>query len=159
MNYKVGLYFTYLVYLFTILGTLYAFLAPKVANAWLFNKPVEEVKVETISFSYQEGDKIPEFVIDELISRYATGTKAYEMKRTLWCESYYRNVQSYIIDKNGNREDSWGIAQINLYWNPSVTKDQALDPEFSIKWMAERWGKTKWYGWIKETDSCNIIYK
>jgi hypothetical protein len=37
--------------------------------------------------TYQLGDQIPEEVIDELIARYATGTKAYQMKRTLYCES------------------------------------------------------------------------
>lgn len=117
-----------------------------------------EVVLEPVKV-YSLGEKIPEDVIDSIIAKHATGTKAYAMKRTLSCESRYWNVQSGIIDRNGNREDSWGIAQINLYWNPSVTKEQALDPEFAIKWMSERWGVTKWYGWDAKTDTCNPVYK
>jgi len=109
--------------------------------------------------TYSLGEKIPEEVINSLIAQHATGTKAYGMKRTIWCESQYWNIQSNIIDRRGLREDSWGVAQINLYWNPSVTKEQALDPEFAIKWMSDRWGKTKWYGWNPQTDTCNTVYK
>lgn len=107
---------------------------------------------------YQLGDKVEQEYIDATIAKYATGTKAYKMKRTIYCESYNTNVQSAII-KDGKKEDSWGLAQINLHWNPSVTKEQALDPEFAIKWMSDNWGTTKWYGYISKTDTCNIIYK
>ena len=112
---------------------------------------------EPPKITYKLGDKIPIEYVRGLISQYATGTKAYEMERTIACESQYWNVQSNVISR-GLREDSWGIAQINLYWNPSVTKEQALDPEFAIKWMSERWGVTKWYGWNRTTNSCNPIY-
>ena len=108
--------------------------------------------------NYQLGDVVDEKDIDRIISLYATGTKAYQMKRTIYCESGYRNIQSNII-KNGIREDSWGLAQINLYWNRDVSKEEALDPFFSIRWMSERWGETRWYGYLPETDTCNIIYK
>ena len=107
---------------------------------------------------YKLGDTIPESEIDSLIAKYATGTKAYQMKRTIFCESLgYKNIQSNII-KNSIREDSWGIAQINLYWNPKVSREQALDPEFSIKWMSDNWKTSKWFGYFKDTDSCNTIY-
>ena len=106
---------------------------------------------------YELGEKIPEQTIDNLIAKYATSTKAYQMKRTLYCESIgYQNIQSLIV-KHGEREDSWGIAQINLYWNPKVTKEQALDPSFSIKWMSDNWETSKWYGYIKKTDSCSTL--
>jgi len=119
---------------------------------------VEAKEIEVVKPSYKLGDKIPVEYIIELISQHATGTKAYQMERTIYCESHYWNVQSNII-KNGSREDSWGIAQINLYWNPSVSREQALDPEFAIKWMSDRWGKTAWYGYINATDSCNVFTK
>ena len=158
MNKFIGLYVTYLVYLFSLLGILYAFLSPIIANAWFEKKEVVEVKVEEIHFNYALNEKVPEFVIDELISRYATGDKAYGMKRTIFCESHYWNVQSNVINKYGQREDSWGLAQINLYWNDSVTKSQALDIEFAIKWMSDHWDTTKWYGWDREKDICNSVY-
>lgn len=107
--------------------------------------------------TYELGDKIPEEVIDELIARYATSTKAYQMKRTLYCESGYQNIQSNIV-KNGIREPSYGIAQIHQPSHPTITREQALDPEFAIKFMSDNWGKVAWYGYIKSTDSCNLIY-
>jgi hypothetical protein len=122
--------------------------------------PVELVATNTSMQKqvYSLGDTIPEEVIDSLIAKYASGTKAYQMKRTLYCESGYKNIQSNIV-KNGVREDSWGIGQINLYWNNGISKKEALDPEFAIKWMSERWGKTKWYGYLIKEDKCNTIYQ
>jgi len=158
MNYKQRLVYVLLVILTMV---LFLGLTHKVVEAywydWLLGG-TREVVVE-LPIVYKYGDTIPIEHIREIISQYATSTKAYEIERTIWCESFNKNIQSYIIDKHGNREDSWGIAQINLYWNPSVTKEQALDPEFAIKWMSDRWGKTKWYGWIRKTDSCNSIYR
>ena len=73
--------------------------------------------------------------ISELASRYPKYSSI--ILNVTWCESHYKNVQSDII-YNGSREDSWGIAQINLRWHPEVTKEQALDPEFAIDFMAKR---------------------
>lgn len=107
---------------------------------------------------YELGDSLTEKEVEKIISLYATGTKAYQMKRTVFCESGYKNIQSNIV-KNGIREDSWGIAQINLYWNTNITKSQALDPYFSIKFMSDNWNTVKWYGLDRNTDTCNIVYK
>jgi hypothetical protein len=38
--------------------------------------------------------------------------------------------------KKGDRELSWGLVQIHLPTNPNVKKEQATDPEFSIKYLA-----------------------
>ena len=115
----------------------------------------EKVVIAQEIIKYKEGDKIPESVIDELIVKYATGTKAYQIKRTLYCESGYNNVQSYIT-KNGKREQSFGISQIHLP-SHNITKEQALDPEYAIKFMSDRWEDTKWYGYLRLEDKCNII--
>jgi hypothetical protein len=109
-------------------------------------KTSENEKIETL-----------EEKIIRLVDFYATGTKAYEMKKTIYCESGYKNIQSNIV-KNGVREDSWGVAQINLYYHPQVTKEQAMNEEFAVKWMSDNWGEVKWYGYIRATDSCNEIY-
>ncbi len=50
---------------------------------------------------------------------------------------YNPSIQSRMII-NGEREDSYGLAQINLYWNPDITYEQAIDPEFSIDFLARR---------------------
>lgn len=50
--------------------------------------------------------------------------------------------QSKIYYK-GVRENSWGLAQIHLPSHPSVTKEQAQDPEFSIEFMARHLSKGK----------------
>lgn len=75
--------------------------------------------------------------IQDLVDTYATqyNVDGVKMMATIYCESHYKNVQSDIVS-NGRREDSWGIAQINLYWNSSVSKSQALDPTYSVEWMA-----------------------
>lgn len=128
----------------------------QIANAFEWNIFKKEiVKAEEIKIVYKEGDEIPVEVIREIISRYATGTKAYQMERTIYCESSNKNVQSYIV-KNGIREESYGIAQIHL---PShkITKEQALDPEFAIKFMSDNFDKIKWYGYLKSEDRCNTI--
>lgn len=115
----------------------------------------KEVIAQAIEvYNYQEGDKIPVEVIDSIISEYATGTKAYRMKKTIYCESFYNNVQSYIVS-NGVREPSYGLSQIHLPSHPSVTKEQALDVRFAIWWMSENWENTKWFGYNRTLDKCN----
>lgn len=37
----------------------------------------------------------------------------------------------------GAREDSWGPAQIHLPDNPSVSREQASDPDFALNFMAK----------------------
>ncbi len=43
----------------------------------------------------------------------------------------------------GKREESYGSAQINLPSHPEVTKEMAENPEFALKFMAEKWIKGK----------------
>lgn len=46
-------------------------------------------------------------------------------------------IQSGYV-KNGKRENSWGLGQINLDAHPDVTKAQATDAGFAIKFAANR---------------------
>lgn len=117
---------------------------------------LEEVKAEEVRV-YKLGDVLTEQEVKDIISKYATGTKAYEMKRTIYCESGYKIVQSNVV-KNGVREDSWGLAQIHLPSHPTVSKEQTLDPDFAIKFMSDNFYRVKWYGWYRSTDSCNSVY-
>ena len=88
------------------------------------------------------------------------GVSSYQIIRTIECESHFRNIQSKIV-KGGVRENSWGIAQINLTMNPSVTREQALDIDFAIDFMASEFkaGRDwKWFGYDKSTDLCTWEY-
>lgn len=96
--------------------------------------------------------------IEPTIKKYALeyGVSEYQMKVTLMCESangnYLNNKQSD-IHRNGVRENSWGIAQINLRWHPEVTKAQALDPVFSVRFMAKRFAIGKQDEWTCYRDN------
>lgn len=58
---------------------------------------------------------------------------AKEMTETIRCESRFHP------DAVGDNGKSFGLAQIHLPAHPDVSKEQALDPDFSIKWMAAHW--------------------
>jgi hypothetical protein len=76
--------------------------------------------------------------VDEIIKNKAKEHAVSEeiMRAVIDCESHgSTTVQSNYYYK-GVREDSWGLVQINLPWNPQVTKEQALDPEFSADFLA-----------------------
>lgn len=50
----------------------------------------------------------------------------------------------------GIREESYGLAQINLPSHTNITKEQAKDPVFAIKFMASEFALghcTQWTGW------------
>jgi hypothetical protein len=81
------------------------------------------------------------------------GVSGYQMERTIECESRFNNVQSSAY-KNGVREDSWGLAQIHLPSHPDVTREEALNEDFAIEWMASHFYKVKWYGYVRSTDKC-----
>lgn len=73
-----------------------------------------------------------------------------EMYVTIECESSFQtSEQSQVKVPTGpnGREDSWGIVQINLPWHPEITKEQALDPDFSINYMAKQFalGHQSWW--------------
>lgn len=62
---------------------------------------------------------------------------------TINCENKEWDVdlQSRIINKKGEREDSWGLAQIHLPSHPNITKVQATDPDFALNYIAEHLGR------------------
>lgn len=46
--------------------------------------------------------------------------------------NYIHNLKSYTGD--------YGLAQINLYWNPQVSYNQAIDPDFAIDFLIYKMG-------------------
>jgi len=111
-----------------------------------------------------KGDKDVKETIIAKISLVASeyGVSSYQMKRTVECESSFRNIQSEIVNKKGEREDSWGICQINLPSHPEVSKEQALNIDFSLEFMASEIAAGRdgqWYGYDKKADACRAEYK
>lgn len=45
------------------------------------------------------------------------------------------DIQSRHIQKDGTREQSFGLAQIHLPSHPSVSREMASDPEFAISFI------------------------
>ena len=80
----------------------------------------------------------------------------YQMERTIECESRFNNIQSTAY-QNGVREDSWGIAQIHLPSHPEVGREEALEEEFAIEWMAKNFNNpyVTWYAYNRKLDKCN----
>lgn len=76
------------------------------------------------------------------------------LAHTIYCESMFYNIQSGIVHE-GVREPSYGLAQIHLPSHPKVTVEQALNPYFAVDWMMEHWDTAEWYGYDRESDSCN----
>lgn len=68
-----------------------------------------------------------------------------DIYQTLDCESNHFEspaIQSRVVGPLG-RELSFGYAQIHLPDHPDVTYQQAIDPDFSIDFIAKNWTKHK----------------
>lgn len=72
-----------------------------------------------------------------LISRYSAsyGVSEADLKATLTCESHLKP------DAIGDQGTSFGIAQIHLPAHPNISKAQALDPAFAIRWTAQQFAQ------------------
>lgn len=84
---------------------------------------------------------LKDMTVSELISHYSQlyAVSENRMIDTIKCESQFNEtVQSYAINpKTGNRENSWGLAQINLDYNPTVTKAEATNKVFAVRFLAQ----------------------
>lgn len=85
----------------------------------------------------------PPVSVQALITRYAAfyGTSELELLQTLTCESGLRS------DAVGDSGTSVGVAQIHLPAHPDITREQALDAEFSVKWAARAFSKGNQWMW------------
>ena len=81
---------------------------------------------------------VVEIPVDVRIERLATsyGVDPQLALKIARCESKLVPQQSHYPDPSGpnGREDSWGIWQINLPSHPTVTREQAMDVEWSTNW-------------------------
>ena len=85
------------------------------------------------------------------------GVSSRTMNSIVSCESGYNpKIQSnhrYTYSrpklglKAGQREQSYGLVQIHLPVHPNISKEQALDPEFSLDFLASNLAKGKGRMW------------
>jgi len=92
--------------------------------------------------------------IEQLVDMYAEKQYKAEILATIACESgrnkdgtFNPLLQSNFIDSTGARERSYGIAQINIPAHPEITIEEAQDPIFSVKFMAEEFKKGNQWKW------------
>lgn len=89
--------------------------------------------------------------IPSLISIYATEyeVSSSTISNVISCETggtFDPTIQSAIV-KNGRREPSFGLAQIDLdYWS-GITKVEATDAEFSINFLANEFSQGHGFYW------------
>lgn len=81
--------------------------------------------------------------IKQLIHKSAIkyGVSEEKMSNTIKCESQYNP------NTVGDGGYSYGLVQIHLPSHPSVTKEQALNPEFATDFMAENFANGKAHMW------------
>jgi hypothetical protein len=97
---------------------------------------------------------ISQMSVHELVAHFANEYSVSESQilGTINCESSFVAQQSRIINKYGQREESYGIVQIHLPDHPHITKEQAMDNIFSAEFIAKEFSKgkqTKWSCWKK----------
>ena len=82
--------------------------------------------------------------VNELVLQYSKeyDVSATQMKNIMNCENPEQipTLQSRFT-KKGKREQSYGLVQINLPAHKDITYAQAIDPEFSISFLAEQLSK------------------
>lgn len=77
---------------------------------------------------------VPELTIPQLIEKYSIkyNVSSEVMTKVIDCESDFKSNAH-----NGVGENSWGLVQINLNAHPQISVQQATDPDFAIKFLAE----------------------
>ena len=118
---------------------------------WSWAKSLEKTIVVGNSYAEETITITLEDKIYAVARKY--GVNGYQMYRTIECETQFRNIQSQVV-KKGKQEQSFGLAQIHLPSWPEVTKGEALNEDFAIKWMAEHWYTAKWYAYSRKLDKC-----
>lgn len=89
-------------------------------------------------------------VVAQLVTNYSTefNVSAYRMQETLKCED-----DTFAFDRQSNyytskgREESYGVAQINLPSHKDISYSQAIDPDFAVKYMASEFAQGRAYQW------------
>jgi len=83
--------------------------------------------------------------VEDLISIYSEKyhVSGKDMMRVMLCENDTLDFdrQSEWIHEDGTREDPWGVSQIHLPSNKDISYEQAISPEFSVSFMAQKFAQ------------------
>ncbi len=63
------------------------------------------------------------------------------------------SIQSHARYKNGERERSFGLAQIHAPAHKDITYEQMTDPAFALEWLAKHWNE-RHQQWV----NCTQLY-
>lgn len=91
------------------------------------------------------------------------GVSAEQVYQTVYCENNThepdrQSEHRYTYDNPrwgtvaGEREKSFGLIQLHLPSHPTITYEQATDPEWSLEWMVQQFAngnQTAWSCWKK----------
>lgn len=110
------------------------------------NTPATPPQVPQVEPVPPEATSTTPEALQALVARYAAEfhVRPGAMLDTLKCEAqqnpdgtYDPRAQSN-FQYHGARENSWGLAQIHLTAHTEVSKAQAQDPDFAVRYMAEQ---------------------
>jgi len=99
---------------------------------------IEDVKNE------DEVIETPEQIIERVAKENGAVNLIPTIKRVAWCESRY-NINAKNVNANGTVD--YGLMQINTFYHPEVSVEQALDPEFSIKFFIKKYNQGSAHLW------------
>lgn len=88
-------------------------------------------------------------LIDYYSAKYALTPAQHKMMYdTVKCESnFVVDTQSFSINSKGIRENSWGLAQIHLPSHPTISRQQAINPDFALNFIAYHFSKEHYSMW------------
>jgi len=114
--------------------------------------PVIQAKLTVVERKPTTPTQIPQPTPEQLalIEKYASiyNVDTQIMLDVIRCESGFdEDIQSRHIYKTGGREKSFGLVQIHLPHHPTVTYQQAIDPEFAINFLAEKLSQNQGHLW------------
>lgn len=125
------------------------------AGFWSPSSLTSQVIAEPIKPKVEIGKTYTEDEVRKIAIKYGNkwGVEPEKLVTLAFCESTFRNIQSTIVDE-GKRENSHGLYQIHLDTQPTITKEQAYNVEFSADWAAEKISKGEIWRWKR----CMIKY-
>lgn len=122
---------------------------------YIASRDVPDQKIELYNVKNQD-EEVAQWVLYAARMSDKYGVSFSQVAKTIDCESGWLNIQSEIV-KKGVQEPSFGLSQIHLPSHKHISKKQALDPYFAIKFMTEEMSAGndwKWYGYSKKRDAC-----
>lgn len=112
----------------------------------------EGLNTESLFFGAAARERVKDFQQDlgmKIDGEVGPTTARRLFKKRIWDSSHKKNVPALMLCKQLNLESGFdpaavgyvdprdrGLAQINSFWHPEISDEQAFDPAFSIPWAA-----------------------